>query len=148
MTTGTEASAAATGTTPRTRASDAEREAAVTRLHHVLGEGRLTLAEADERVAAAYAAQYRDELPRLLADLPEPASENRAWSAASAPAWVDAVMSRLGTRPVAVLVALLLGVGAVGTAAGAALGSAADGPHVAVGRHHPGDPQHFPAPGR
>src|SRR5437867_6344007 len=53
------------------RASDAEREAAVARLHHALGEGRLDLAEADTRVAAAYSARYRSELPPLLADLPD-----------------------------------------------------------------------------
>jgi hypothetical protein len=52
------------------RASDAEREAAVAALHRALGEGRLDLAETDERVSAAYSARYCDELPALLADLP------------------------------------------------------------------------------
>jgi hypothetical protein len=33
-------------------------------------EGRLTIAEVDERVAAAYAATYRRELPPLTRDLP------------------------------------------------------------------------------
>jgi hypothetical protein len=64
---------AATGTTTtpgRTRASDAERERTVARLHDAVGEGRLDLAEAEERTAAAYAARYRDELDPLLADLP------------------------------------------------------------------------------
>jgi hypothetical protein len=57
---------------PRTavRASNAEREEIVARLHHALGEGRLDLAETEERVAAAYAATYRGELAPLLADLP------------------------------------------------------------------------------
>ena len=54
------------------RASDAEREAVVARLHGALGEGRLDLAETDLRVAAVYAARHRSELPALLADLPEP----------------------------------------------------------------------------
>jgi uncharacterized protein DUF1707 len=52
------------------RASDAEREATVARLHQALAEGRLDLAETEERVTAAYAARHRDELPPLLADLP------------------------------------------------------------------------------
>ena len=55
----------------RVRASDADRADTVARLHHALGEGRLDLAETDERVAAAYAARYRSELPPLLADLPD-----------------------------------------------------------------------------
>jgi uncharacterized protein DUF1707 len=53
------------------RASDAEREDTVRRLHQALGEGRLDLPETETRVAAAYAAVYRGELPELLADLPE-----------------------------------------------------------------------------
>jgi hypothetical protein len=60
----------AVGTTTPVRASDAELEAAVARLHHALGEGRLDLTETDKRVAAAYAATYRDDLPPLLVDIP------------------------------------------------------------------------------
>jgi hypothetical protein len=56
------------------RASDAEREDAVARLHHALGEGRLDLAETEDRVTAAYAAQHRAELLPLLADLPHGSS--------------------------------------------------------------------------
>jgi hypothetical protein len=56
------------------RASDAERETTVARLHQALAEGRIDLAEAEERVTAAYAARHRDELPPLLADLPSSAS--------------------------------------------------------------------------
>ena len=55
------------------RASDAEREATVAHLHQALAEGRLDLAETEERVMAAYAARHRDELPPLLADLPSSA---------------------------------------------------------------------------
>lgn len=70
------------------RASDAEREDTIARLHQALAEGRLDLAETDERVAAAYAARYRDELPPLLADLPHSGSApSGAWSAA--PAWTE-----------------------------------------------------------
>lgn len=69
----------------RMRASDTEREETVARLHRALGEGRLDLAENEARVAAAYAVHYRDELPPLLADLPD--RDTDAW--AQAPAWSD-----------------------------------------------------------
>jgi hypothetical protein len=73
------------------RASDAEREEIVARLHHALREGRLDLAETEERVAAAYAAQYRSEFASLLADLPHggPAARTDApgWRAL----WTDLV---------------------------------------------------------
>jgi hypothetical protein len=52
------------------RASDADREAAVVRLQAAVGEGRLDLDEFGQRADAAYAAVTRDELDRLLADLP------------------------------------------------------------------------------
>lgn len=55
---------------PFERASDAEREETVARLHGALGEGRLDLAETEQRVTAAYAAQHRHELDPLVADLP------------------------------------------------------------------------------
>lgn len=70
------------------RASDEEREATVARLHAAVGEGRLQLFESDERVAAAYAATYRHELPALLADLPR--ADNRLGRLRDgAPNWTD-----------------------------------------------------------
>jgi len=51
-------------------ASDAERERVTLRLRDAATEGRLTLAESDERQAMAYAARTRDELTPLVADLP------------------------------------------------------------------------------
>ena len=69
---------------PRVRASTSEREETVARLHHALGEGRLDLAETETRIAAAYAAQYRDELPPLLADLPAGAGFR-----STAPTWQE-----------------------------------------------------------
>ncbi|MBW4722114.1 DUF1707 SHOCT-like domain-containing protein [Saccharothrix obliqua] len=57
---------------PAVRASDGEREHTATRLRDAVGEGRLTLAEAEERITAAYAAVHRADLVRLTADLPEP----------------------------------------------------------------------------
>jgi hypothetical protein len=54
----------------RLRASDSEREEVATILKAAMTEGRLPLAEGEERLAAAYAAAYRDELGPLTADLP------------------------------------------------------------------------------
>ena len=67
------------------RVSDAEREQVATRLVAAHGEGRLTLAEYDERVRAAHAAVVRDDLAVLLADLPGPASAGSDGSVARAP---------------------------------------------------------------
>jgi hypothetical protein len=52
------------------RASDADRQAVVDRLRRAHDEGRLDLAEYDERVRSAYAARTYAELARLTADLP------------------------------------------------------------------------------
>jgi hypothetical protein len=57
--------------TDRIRASDAEREEYATILRAAMTEGRLTLEEGEERLAAVYAAKYRDELPSLTTDLPD-----------------------------------------------------------------------------
>ena len=52
------------------RASDAEREQTVALLQDGFADGRLTQAELEERVAAAYAARTTAELSELTADLP------------------------------------------------------------------------------
>jgi Domain of unknown function (DUF1707) len=54
----------------RMRAGDADRQRVVAALGRALGEGRLDVAEFDERATRAHAAVYLDELPPLLADLP------------------------------------------------------------------------------
>jgi hypothetical protein len=59
-------------TSGQLRVSDAERESVAARLRDSAAEGRLTLAEADERQALAYAARIRDDLVPLTADLPLP----------------------------------------------------------------------------
>lgn len=53
------------------RASDAERERVATLVSDAAGEGRLTLAEADERMNLIYATTYRHELERFVTDLPD-----------------------------------------------------------------------------
>jgi hypothetical protein len=55
---------------PAVRASDADREAIVTRLQTAVGEGRIDLDEFGQRADAAYAAVTRAELDLLVADLP------------------------------------------------------------------------------
>jgi hypothetical protein len=62
---------------PPIRASDAEREQVAHILRTAMGEGRLTLDEGEERLAAAYRAVYRDDLAPLTADLPENGSYAR-----------------------------------------------------------------------
>jgi hypothetical protein len=52
------------------RASDADRERAVTLLRRHYAQGRLTLAELESRVARGYGATWRSELRDLVRDLP------------------------------------------------------------------------------
>jgi hypothetical protein len=63
--------------TPATgiRASDAEREQVAKLLQTAAGEGRLTPEEAGDRLAQASAARFRDELERLVTDLPSATPE-------------------------------------------------------------------------
>lgn len=62
--------------TSRVRTSDDEREQVAAILRAAVSEGRLSLADGDERLARAYEAVYRDELRPLTADLP-----NGGWDA-------------------------------------------------------------------
>jgi hypothetical protein len=54
------------------RASDQDRNKVVERLNEAVGQGLLTLPEAEERIADAYKARYLDDLTPLTADLPDP----------------------------------------------------------------------------
>ena len=56
----------------RIRAGNQDRERVATRVQEAAGEGRLTLAEAEERLSAVYAATHVDELTALTRDLPVP----------------------------------------------------------------------------
>ncbi|HEY6744256.1 MAG TPA: DUF1707 domain-containing protein [Mycobacteriales bacterium] len=58
-------------TRPAVRASDADRERVAAILRGAAGQGLLTLAEVDERLAAVYAATYVTDLGPLTADLPD-----------------------------------------------------------------------------
>ncbi|HEY6297552.1 MAG TPA: DUF1707 domain-containing protein, partial [Streptosporangiaceae bacterium] len=57
------------------RASDAEREQTVALLQRSFADGRLALAELEERAGAAYAARTRAQLRELTADLPAAAAD-------------------------------------------------------------------------
>jgi hypothetical protein len=52
------------------RVGDVERGAVVRRLERALREGRIAIAEFDERTAAAWASRTRGQLDELTADLP------------------------------------------------------------------------------
>lgn len=55
----------------RVRIADADREAAARLLQQALSEGRITLAELDERLRQVYGARFSDELEAPFADLPQ-----------------------------------------------------------------------------
>jgi hypothetical protein len=97
--------------TTRMRASDEERERVAAVLRTAMSEGRLTLDEGEERLAGAYAAKYRDELPRFTADLPHDPPPRRE----PAPGPGARGSGRRGPGPglVVAVAAALLGVGAV-----------------------------------
>jgi hypothetical protein len=59
-------------TDDRIRISDADRERAAARLREHFAEGRLSLDELDERIAAALTAKTVGDVRRIMADLPDP----------------------------------------------------------------------------
>lgn len=89
---------------PAVRASDADREATVTRLQHAVGEGRLDLDEFGRRAEVAYAAVTTAELDALLADLPTDAGPRAEIVGTRTPDEVrsvfgDIVLSAAGSVP-------------------------------------------------
>jgi hypothetical protein len=68
---------------PRIRASDADRHATVQRVQDGIARGLLAFDEGSDRMAAAWAGRYLDDLTPLTADLP-PATPTQA---ATAPGW-------------------------------------------------------------
>ena len=69
-------------TRPAVRIGDLEREQTAAHLGRAFGEGRLDLAEYDERIASAYSAKTASDLLHLTADLPLATRERPASSAA------------------------------------------------------------------
>ena len=83
---------------PELRVSDPERHAAVEVLRRGYGEGRLDLAEFEERTDAALAARTRADLERLTADLPSDPPYPAPPATRRATRWVVAVMSGADRR--------------------------------------------------
>ncbi len=92
---------------PRMRAGDKDRQRVVEQLGKHFAEGRLTVAEFDDRVVRAHGSVYLDELPGLTIDLPSEATpRNRAprRSAAAPPVFVVLLAVLLGWSLVVALV--------------------------------------------
>lgn len=68
---------------PVVRASDGDRERVAVALQAAFAEGRLTMPELEERVAAAYAAGTDAELATILHDLRAPAPQPGDWAGAA-----------------------------------------------------------------
>ncbi|MFC9997584.1 DUF1707 domain-containing protein [Nocardia sp. NPDC127526] len=89
-----------------TRASDAERAQIADLLGRHMSDGRLDLAEYNERVARVYTTVYREELQQVLTDLPEltkaavekPRSRTRfpIWQRIEGSAWLGVSLLVLG----------------------------------------------------
>lgn len=78
---------------PEMRVSDAERDRVVEQLNQAVGEGRLTLAEFEDRVGGVLAARTHADLAPFIADLPVAAEQalelrSRASSLKRAGRWV------------------------------------------------------------
>ncbi|MEU6829053.1 DUF1707 domain-containing protein [Nocardia beijingensis] len=69
------------------RASDADREKIIDRLRLAMNEGRLSLAEFDDRLQQVYAAKTYGELTPLLSDLPAQRKAHPA-PAKGIPQWI------------------------------------------------------------
>src|SRR5581483_1799639 len=78
---------------PALRASDADRERVAVVLGDAAAEGRLTLEELSERVAATYSARTSTELEQLTRDLPAPVARATVPERRRGTRWVVAVMS-------------------------------------------------------
>jgi Domain of unknown function (DUF1707) len=135
---------------PRLRASDADREEVVETLLDAIARGLLTLQEGDERVAAAYAARFLDELPALTADLPPApaaAPEPPGWRALAQLAWLQvrtavadlrrATRGAVRSRPrlAIALVALLALLSLMAATAGGGIGDHGPGAYGGDGWH-------------
>jgi len=92
------------------RASDADRERVAEVLRKAAGDGRLTLAELQDRLEALYAAKTYGELEPVVSDLPQ-AGLPRPSSAASPPAVTKSarVPDRVGGTPVSRAVKAVFG---------------------------------------
>jgi hypothetical protein len=89
------------------RAGDSDRQAVADKLKQALDEGRLDLAEYDERLQRAYAAKTYGDLKGLLDDLPAATLPERA--AATEPATTSAPVPQVSSARAGQLVRAWLG---------------------------------------
>ena len=80
------------------RAGDSDRASVAEQLRAALNEGRLTLAEYDERLGQAYAARTYGELNALLTDLPASPGRSPVVPASSIPPAAAALLAGGHTR--------------------------------------------------
>jgi hypothetical protein len=130
------------------RVGDAERDAAASALGDHFALGRLTRAEYDERLAAAFAATLGEDLRVLFRDLPQPHGGYRRPEPVRRPSALGAGRPR-GRRPfyLPFLPVLILAIGvAIATGAGwvpwVALGVLLWGGKLARWRNHAGRARH------
>jgi hypothetical protein len=93
---------------PELRASDADRERVAEILRDALAEGRLDMAEFEERLDATYQARTYGELAPITRDLPVPGAAPPAVSLAKAPAepasWAERIVGGEGSSSRAIAV--------------------------------------------
>jgi Flp pilus assembly protein TadB len=85
------------------RASDADRDEIVSRLHRAATEGRIASDELEQRVATALKARTYGELEATVADLPAPRQRSRAPARRSPLGWA---LSTIRAYPVLLVFAL------------------------------------------
>ena len=85
------------------RASDADRDQIVDRLHKAATEGRIASHELEQRVSTALKAQTYRELEATVADIPGPPRRNRLAQQRSVPGWA---LSTVRANPMLLLFAI------------------------------------------
>ena len=102
---------------PGIRIGDADRERAAGRLHRALTEGRITVAELEERLTVVYGAKYEADLLPPLADLPPDAQPAPVAVTPAGPALVlkagMSTIKRTGRWSVPARLRVLSGMGSV-----------------------------------
>lgn len=91
------------------RAGDSDRQAVADKLKQAMDEGRLDLAEYDERLQRAYAAKTYGDLKGLLDDLPEANLPARAKTTEPAPTQAAPLPRRISSERAGQLVKAWLG---------------------------------------
>lgn len=101
----------------RVRAGDADRDRTVAALQGHHEAGRLTAEEFEQRMGAALAATWLDELPPLLADLPQETTTDQRPAGPPWAAWGPPSGRRRPWLPVPALLLALVLVGSVAAVA-------------------------------